>query len=187
MLQSAMEIAVRAHRGQFRRNSYTPYAFHALDVPKRMINWGVKDEVTLAAGCLHDVEEENPGKRYMIDFLNYHPCGPTDFERLVYNVVMDELTFIPEAKKWPTKEKYIESFMTASIYALTVKIADRLCNTMDFYYGGDPYAKKYFAVNGKPIFDAMQLRLNDLEELHGIKVVNAIKADYKQTLQIIGA
>ena len=95
MLQFAMELALRSHRGQYRKDG-RPYALHPFNVISRLANWDIDDEITLSAAALHDVEEENPNKRYLIDFISMYPLGPNDAAKEVYRIVLEELTFIPD-------------------------------------------------------------------------------------------
>lgn len=178
MLQFAMELALRSHRGQYRKDG-RPYALHPFNVISRLANWDIDDEITLSAAALHDVEEENPNKRYLIDFISMYPLGPNDAAKEVYRIVLEELTFIPDNPncKWQTKSDYISSFSSASLRALVVKIADRLENSNDYYIGNDKqYAAKYFK-KGTPLFDAALARKAAIEECYGNKTYQAIIDD----------
>ena len=53
----ALAIARKMHCGQTRKDG-TPYISHPLKVCSTLINYGVKDDVTLAAALLHDVVED---------------------------------------------------------------------------------------------------------------------------------
>lgn len=59
LIKRALELAERAHAGQFRRDGKTPYITHPLRVANRLAAKGESEEV-IAAGLLHDYLEENP-------------------------------------------------------------------------------------------------------------------------------
>jgi (p)ppGpp synthase/HD superfamily hydrolase len=53
---SAFNIAMNAHKGQFRRDGKTPYFHHVMDVSKRCAKYGID---AMALALIHDVLEDN--------------------------------------------------------------------------------------------------------------------------------
>jgi hypothetical protein len=61
---AAFNVAMNAHKGQFRRDGKTPYFNHVFDVSKRCAKYGVD---AMALALLHDVLEDN--KEYTTEKL----------------------------------------------------------------------------------------------------------------------
>lgn len=57
LINTARELARRAHAGQTRKDGVTPYIEHPLAVAATLSGYGYDDE-TVAAGLLHDVIED---------------------------------------------------------------------------------------------------------------------------------
>ncbi|MBR0462611.1 MAG: helix-turn-helix domain-containing protein [Erysipelotrichaceae bacterium] len=54
----AVDFAVRAHKGQFRKNSDVPYIYHPLSVACHALAMGIHDDSIVAACLLHDTLED---------------------------------------------------------------------------------------------------------------------------------
>lgn len=119
LIETAMEIAKRAHEGQTRNDKTTPYFVHPLAVAKRLSDSGESAEV-VAAGFLHDVLGDTP-----VSVCDLQAHGIPDS--------------VIEAVRLLTKKKGAEkisnrSYVTAisgNIIARRVKIADMLHNLSD--------------------------------------------------------
>ncbi|WP_100012195.1 HD domain-containing protein [Lentibacillus sediminis] len=59
MKQQARDFAEKAHHGQTRKNSDSPYITHPIRVAERLEQAGFSDEL-VCAGYLHDVVEDTP-------------------------------------------------------------------------------------------------------------------------------
>ena len=57
---AALRLALRAHEGQYRKGSSTPYIAHPMSVAAMALQYGADDEVA-AAALLHDVVEDCGG------------------------------------------------------------------------------------------------------------------------------
>lgn len=57
MIFEAIELAAKAHKGQFRKGTKIPYIIHPLQVARLLIELGCSDEV-VAAAILHDTVED---------------------------------------------------------------------------------------------------------------------------------
>lgn len=118
-LEKVIRFATTAHQGQLRKTG-VPYIAHPIGVMNTLTLCGVRDKTVLAAALCHDILEDCPYVK--VENLIQH-LGP-DAYRWVR-----ELTFSPSSG---SKEDYLKSFSEASIEALVVKVADRVCNTEDF-------------------------------------------------------
>ena len=57
MIELAIEVATKAHDGQYRKGTKTPYIFHPYTVAMMLMKEGVSDEIIIAA-LLHDTVED---------------------------------------------------------------------------------------------------------------------------------
>ena len=158
-----VKYVVDKHDGQFRkepRDAPLPYIVHPMDVLRQVAQWGVTDLVIWKAALGHDVRED---------------CGVTiDEAQKVFGVksadIIEELTFIPNGAAGYTvpqqKQEYMRSFFTKSVPALTIKIADRCCNTLDWMDTDPDYAPKYWN-KADDLFSAMVTRKEDIVKFYG--------------------
>lgn len=141
------------HSGQTRKGKINgnilPYFFHPIQVANLVFKFGAGTDDNMMAALCHDLQEENVTitEQELLDVTNQN----------VVNIVK-ELTFIPSSG---TKEKYMLSFETASIDAVIIKIADRLCNVADFKLTSPEYAEKYF-LKASPLFEAFEKRKHEI-------------------------
>ena len=68
MIDSAIKVALKAHRDQFRKGTDIPYITHPLTVGIMLAKAGCSDEV-IAAGILHDTVEDTS---ISLDYLVIH-------------------------------------------------------------------------------------------------------------------
>ena len=146
-----------------------PYIVHPQAVVKLLEKWGYNeaaDFVTIAVGWGHDLIEETvdaAATEAAIRKAVFADQGLAD--EVVAGI--RKLSFNPPPKdKTKTKEEncaiyeavkkdYILNIArTAPINVLVVKMADRLCNTMDFLKAGNPWAKNYLE-QGRCLFERM--------------------------------
>ena len=57
MIFKAIEFAVNAHKGQYRKGTKIPYIIHPIGVARILIDYGCSEEV-ITAGILHDTVED---------------------------------------------------------------------------------------------------------------------------------
>jgi len=114
LVQNALELAEKAHAGQYRRDGTTAYVTHPIRVASKLAAKGESDEV-VAAALLHDVLEENPS------LWNESARFPAN---VVYAVI--SLT----KREGETYSSYLER-VKANPIALKVKVADILDNLSD--------------------------------------------------------
>ncbi len=114
----AIEFAVKAHRGQFRKGSHVPYIVHPIGVSKLLIEAGC-DENVVIAGLLHDTLEDTP---VTVQEIKLH------FGEKIATIVAS----ISEPDKTDTwehrKTHTIETLKNAPLDSLLVECADKLDN-----------------------------------------------------------
>lgn len=122
----ALAVARHFHDGQYRKDGM-PYIVHPLKVCTTLMNYGIDDDVTLAAALLHDLLEDCSDKlplkgRELI--TEYH----------LFQEVLDIITLL-------TKESGLDEY-ELSVYfkkiernckASLIKLSDRLHNSTSLY------------------------------------------------------
>lgn len=155
VVDRAARLAMVAHNGTNRDGKGNiPYIVHPHAVVAMLKDWGFTekaDSLTLAVAWCHDVLEDTDTPEEAILDLDV-ALGP----HILSGV--KRLTFRPTAPNGSEdygrqKAAYIEKVAgTAPPEILVVKIADRLCNTLDFLADGRPAkALEYFGY-GEPLF-----------------------------------
>jgi len=155
VVDKAARLAMVAHNGTNRDGEGNiPYIVHPHAVVAMLKEWGFlekADPVTLAVAWCHDVLEDTDTPESAILGLDLE-LGP----QILSGV--RRLTFKPNVPHGSTdygrlKADYIAAVArTAPPEILVVKIADRLCNTLDFLADGRPAkALEYFGY-GEPLF-----------------------------------
>lgn len=126
-IQKAIEVATKAHEGQFRKTG-EPYIIHPLAVKKILEEWGM-DEDTIIAGILHDTVEDTDLKLDDIrkefgDTVAFLVDGVTKLST-ARNGMRDIDTYLPE-----TKNNFLRLMIALGddIRVLIIKLADRLHN-----------------------------------------------------------
>lgn len=183
----SIALAAKYHDGQTRKEpiflegnergaqSFLPYVTHPLEVMKTVWTWGAGNTVTLCAAACHDLLEDTN-------------CPPEEIAALHPEVlqVVQELTCTvpadvdPQEKK-RIKEAYMESFKDASLYALVIKAADRICNVKDFKRTNPGYAKKYL-LKANAVFAAVESRWKEVNERFGLDCYNQIINEQRSLL-----
>ncbi len=126
-IQKAIEVATKAHEGQFRKTG-EPYIIHPLAVKKILEEWGM-DEDTIIAGILHDTVEDTNLKLDDIrkefgDTVAFLVDGVTKLST-ARNGMRDIDTYLPE-----TRNNFLRLMIALGddIRVLIIKLADRLHN-----------------------------------------------------------
>jgi (p)ppGpp synthase/HD superfamily hydrolase len=122
-LFDAIEFAVYAHRGHFRKGTMIPYIFHPLNVARMLLESGCS-AVVVVAGILHDTLEDTPIELEDIQ---------TRFGEDVANLV----SLVSEPDKsdtWENRKKHtLMSLESASKEALLIALADKLDNILSIH------------------------------------------------------
>jgi len=148
MVKRMKALAKKMHKGGTRRYTNAPYITHPADVVDMLKGWGYRDDdpeeaVSLAIAWGHDLLEDTK-----VTFDEIIEASFPEPNRVLGGI--QHLTFDPKGAL--TKDEYIRAIGESEPpYRLVVKIADRLCNTLDFCESGDVYAKKYLEF-GEPLF-----------------------------------
>lgn len=141
--QQALELATKAHTGQFRKDGITPYIKHPIAVADMMST----DEEKIVA-ILHDVVEDT-------DFTIYEVGGEAIKEYWLDNsmvlpnkvqltdIIKNALVLLTHGLD-ESYEEYIQKIAdSGNLLAFKVKIADMTCNLLD--NPSEKQAKKYRA------------------------------------------
>lgn len=139
MIQMALDFATKAHEGQVRKYSGTPYINHPIEVSEILKSVGIDNQLILAAALLHDVVED---------------CGipieviSRDFGVIVASYV-DGLTDVskPEDGNRKTrKAKDLAHTARQSIKIRNIKLADLISNSrsIKFWAESNKEAKAFW-------------------------------------------
>jgi len=168
-LQRAVNFAHMAHDGQFRKHGNLPYIVHPLAVLQQLVEWGVTEIVTLKAAPCHDIREERPDISRQKVAAN---IGALAAE------IVEELTFLPNKNSNLSipqqKNDYLKTFLTKSIMALVIKVADRNRNTWDFWNSDPKYAPIYWR-KADSVHEAMLSREEEIKVMYGDGVFTNMK------------
>jgi (p)ppGpp synthase/HD superfamily hydrolase len=120
LIFDAIEFAVHAHRGHFRKGTKIPYIFHPLNVGRMLLESGCITAVVVA-GILHDTLEDTPIALEDIQ---------TRFGEDVANLV----SLVSEHDKsdtWENRKKHtLLSLESASKEVILIALADKLDNIL---------------------------------------------------------
>lgn len=178
VIQKAVEIATHLHNKQFRKNKINgvslPYVTHSFEVMKKVWKWGAGSSHNMIASALHDVFEDcfkDCEIRYSKQTLKTIFQTELGYNNDIIDKLIDkslniveELTFVGESNE---KINYMNSFSNKSIDSVIIKMADRFCNCLDFYYGGDyQYAYKYYN-KAENLFDVFKNRKKEVIDAYG--------------------
>ena len=118
MIFKAIEFAVKAHEGQYRKGTKIPYIIHPIGVAKILIENGCSEE-TIVAGILHDIVEDAH-----ISLEDIKRQFGEKVEKLVKGASEPD-----KSETWENrKQRTIECVKTASMDLLMVECADKLDN-----------------------------------------------------------
>ncbi len=157
-IQRAIEIAKKAHEGQFRKTG-EPYIIHPLAVKKILEEWGM-DEDTVIAGILHDTVEDTSLtlgdiKKEFGESVAFLVDGVTKLSS-ARNGMRDIDTYLPE-----TRDNFLRLMIALGddIRVLIIKLADRLHNLRTLS-ALPPDKQKKIAKETLEIFAPLADRLN---------------------------
>ena len=155
IVDKAARLAMVAHNGTNRKGpGNVPYIVHPHAVVAMLKDWGFTekdDPVTLAVAWCHDVLEDTDTPEQLI-------LGLDDGLGAKILDGVRRLTFSPGVPNGSPdygrlKAAYIENVArTAPPEIIVVKIADRLCNTLDFLADGRPAKALEYLGYGDPLF-----------------------------------
>ena len=123
MLEKAIKIATKAHKGQKRKLNGLPYITHPLAVMQKLISYNYTDERLLSAAVLHDVIED---------------CG-TYFEKKIRELDQEVFLMVMALTRYPdmSKEEYTQELSESDAQVQLIKAADiwhNTCSTLSEHY-----------------------------------------------------
>ena len=157
-IEHAVEIAKKAHEGQFRKTG-EPYIVHPLAVKKILEEWGM-DEDTIIAGILHDTVEDTPLtlndiKKEFGESVAFLVDGVTKLSN-ARDGMRDIDTYLPA-----TRDNFLRLMIALGddIRVLIIKLADRLHNLRTLS-ALPPEKQKKIAKETLEVFAPLADRLN---------------------------
>ena len=157
-VKKAVEIATKAHEGQFRKTGES-YIIHPLAVKKILEDWGM-DEDTIIAGILHDTVEDTELtlkdiEKEFGESVAFLVDGVTKLS-VARNGMRDLDTYLPE-----TKDNFLRLMVALGddIRVLIIKLADRLHNLRTLS-ALPPDKQKKIAKESLEVFAPLADRLN---------------------------
>jgi len=170
MLDRAILLAVNCHLGQYRKHAIhgqlLPYIAHPLEVMQTVWGWGVVEPVVMTAAVLHDILEDSDTTARLL---------AKEFGEEVTQIVQ-ELTHVPQNGN---KQQYIQTFSTASVPALVVKLADRYCNLRHRLVAAPDKVEAYHA-KSTPLVAALQARRAEIAGRFGETTAKTIVSAYQE-------
>lgn len=117
MTEKALKFAMKAHSGQVRKGTDTPYVYHVMEVGMLLSNFGCSEEA-IAAGLLHDTVED---------------AGITleELEKEFGKKVAEIVSYCSEdkTKTWKERKQHtIDMMAKMPLEAVQVTVADKLSN-----------------------------------------------------------
>jgi (p)ppGpp synthase/HD superfamily hydrolase len=114
----AIEFAVKAHSGQFRKGTNIPYIVHPLGVAKTLIEYGLPDKIVVA-GILHDTVEDTD-----VTLEDIKKNFGEEIAKIVEGASEPD-----KSDTWENRKKHtIEYLKTAPMDVIFVSCADKLDN-----------------------------------------------------------
>lgn len=150
-------LARKWHEGAFRKGpGNVPYIVHPEAVVEKLRGWGYNDRedaVTLAVAWGHDLLEDTkcPAEEILAAGGEAVLAG---IKSLTF--VLPKQPRLSKAARDAKKNEYIQNVAkTASPEILVVKMADRLCNTMDFVRANNKWGDEYLRL-GECLFERVR-------------------------------
>ena len=137
MINTAIEVALEAHKSQFRKGTKIPYVTHPLAVGIILAKAGFPDEV-IAAGILHDTVEDTP---VTVNELR------EKFGEEVAEIV-DRVSEPDKSLSWEARKQHTLDFLKETSEEVRfVTLADKLDNIRaiagDYKAEGDGFWKRF--------------------------------------------
>lgn len=121
LYETALKIAVTAHREQVRKHDNAPYVYHPIMVARIVERAGFGD-IPVAAALVHDVLEDTT-------------TTESELREKLGDEVVDIVTAVSEDKalEWEErKELYVKTVVAAGEAVWAVSVADKIHNADDF-------------------------------------------------------
>lgn len=167
--QKAIEFAVKAHDGVYRKGNKAPYIIHPMAVMGRVMSIKKSSNMFLlaTAAVLHDTVEDN--KSVTIEVI-------TKEFGLYVAALVDELTTDKKKCELVGKKEYLSAKMISmSSYALVIKLCDRLENVIDMKSMGFKFKNRYIDETNY-ILNNIELYRTKITETHA-RLIEMIKSE----------
>lgn len=171
LINSAIEMAAKAHNGQCRKVSDIPYIVHPFEVAMILQENGIKKEV-IAAGILHDTLEDT----------NVTPEDIKEkFGEEILRLVLGASEELEDRNRRPWKERKIhtiESVKNVSEDILCITCADKLSNIRSMIKDYNEKGEKLWSKFNAPYEEQKWYYENlvkSLERLEGYKMYDQFK------------
>ncbi|HEX4340062.1 MAG TPA: HD domain-containing protein [Polyangiaceae bacterium] len=129
LIDTAHDLAERAHRGQMRKSLGVPYITHPVAVAALLAEHGYTDDVTLAAAYLHDVVEDCP--EFVAEVARTMPAEVVAVVHALTEPKWDEQgTPKPKADRFDAYCRGLDGDSEAVRRALPISCADKIHNTL---------------------------------------------------------
>jgi len=163
-VKKAIDLAVFWHDLTARKGvnggTSIPYIVHPIRVMELVWKWGAGTIDNMCAAICHDLKEDTT----ITEEILRNSIGNTSTD------VVFELTFTGG-----DKAEYMKTFMRSSLEALIIKLADRICNVLDFALTDINYAGVYFS-KAEVLFVAFYNRYDEISFKYGSEVSQKIEA-----------
>lgn len=168
-----LNFVTEAHGATTRKESLTPYIFHPLEVEYFLASAGITDVNVLGAAICHDlledtevcffqlVSETNDEIACLVDELTHH----VDLDLIVEDLGVSKKTL---------KRAYYNSFQYKSLNSFMIKMADNICNVLNFFDTNPVYAKIYYK-KCDLLYSIFEKRKEEFPEKLRKKIINKIK------------
>lgn len=171
LVQKALEFAINAHKDQIRKGDGKPYILHPVGVALNLAQEGA-DNITIAAGLLHDVLEDTEVSREILE---------KEFGTEIAKIVND-VTEQDKSLPWKVrKTQAIEHITKMGKRSLLVKTADKINNLesmLSIYNKEGPVIFKRFNAPlseqikmDKRLYQALRKRWSDNSLLERFRVL----------------
>lgn len=168
----AIEFAVKAHEGVYRKGNKAPYITHPMAVMCRLMmvknssNMFLLGTVAMLHDCVEDCE--NVTLQVIVDQFGLYVAA-----------LVDELTSDKTLCDQLGKKEYLAVKMAGmSSYALVIKLCDRLENIIDMKSMGTKFQKKYYDETNYIVNQVVENR-SKLTDTHS-KLIGMIKIELTQ-------
>lgn len=140
--REALEFALRAHEGQFRKGTDIPYITHPVSVSAILMQYGYGDDLAIA-GLLHDVLEDTA-----VTPAELQEKFGTHIGSIVHSVTENKRDSEGRPRNWEVrKEGVLEHLRTSEEPVVVLKAADALHNVdsilRDIRVAGDAVWRRF--------------------------------------------
>jgi len=153
LIDIVKDLAYIGHEGQFRRGpKHTPYIEHPKAVVEKLEDWGITNDVILAAAWAHDLlEDTDIDEQDIIDAI--------DDENKSFKVLSLVKSLTYDSSKWNSKSDWLKYIAAnESLSVKYIKAADRYCNTIDFCEAGRYKKAKSYLLDAWSIIEEISRR-----------------------------